>query len=96
MENIILTTATRQSLVKEVALEVLTGIESLLDERAKPPTTTEYLTGKEVESILKISTQTRYDWGKKGILKPYKIGSRRRYKRDEVYNALRSLETQNV
>jgi predicted DNA-binding transcriptional regulator AlpA len=96
MENIILTTATRQALVNEVALEVLTGIESLLDERAKPPNDTEYLTGKEVESILKISTQTRYDWGAKGILQPYKIGSRRRYKRDEVYSALRALETQNV
>ena len=96
MENIILTAATRQDLVNEVALKVITDIEILLDKRSKPQAISEYLTGKEVEAILKISTQTRYDWGAKGILQPYKIGSRRRYKRDEVYNALRALETHNV
>ena len=96
MENqIILTTNTKQQLVNEIALEVLTGLESLLNERQNP-NTGECLTGKEVESILKISTQTRYDWGTKGILQPYKIGTRTRYKREDIYNALRAIETQNV
>jgi len=96
MESIILTSSTRQSLVDEISLQVLSGVESLLDKRRKPPILTEYLTGKEVEAILKISTQTRYDWGHKGILQPYKIGTRTRYKKDEVFSALRALETQNV
>ena len=96
MKDIILTTSTRQSLVEEISIEVLTGIESLLDKRHQPPSHTEYLTGKEVESILKISTQTRYEWGHRGILRPYKIGSRTRYKRDEVHNALIALESKNV
>ena len=95
MENIILTTTTRQSLVKDIALEVLTGLDSRLEQLHKPKAPIEYLTGKEVESILKISTQTRYDWGRKGILKPYKIGTRKRYKHDDVCNALKALETQN-
>ena len=93
-DQIILTPITKQSLISEL----LTGVAALLDEKKehKPEQHTEYITGKEVETILKISTQTRYDWGKKGILKPYKIGSRTRYKRDEVYSALIALETRSV
>ena len=94
--NIILTSTTRQQLVTQIKDEVISGLKTYLDEHQKPKERDEYLTGKEVESILKISTQTRYDWGTKGILKPYKIGSRRRYKRDEVYNSLTALETKNV
>ena len=69
MDNIILTSQTKSQLVNEIALEVLTGIESLLDEREKSQKEVpQYLTGKEVEHLLGISTQTRYDWGKRGIL----------------------------
>ncbi len=47
MENIILTFQTKSQLVNEIALEVLTGIESLLDEREKSQKEVpEYLTGK--------------------------------------------------
>jgi predicted DNA-binding transcriptional regulator AlpA len=48
----------------------------------------EYLLGKELEKILKISSVTRWEWGKKGILKPKKIGNRTYYLRSEIEELL--------
>lgn len=68
---------------------------SLLDERIadlkrsfKPKEPDEYLTAKELEKALKISSVTRWEWGKKGILDPRKIGNRVYYLRSEILELL--------
>jgi DNA-binding transcriptional MerR regulator len=48
----------------------------------------EYLTGKELEKILKISSVTIWSWSKKGILNPKKIGNRTYYLRSEIKGLL--------
>ncbi len=68
---------------------------SILDERIadlkrnftpKEPDT--YITAKELEKELKISSVTRWEWGKKGILTPRKIGNRTYYLRSEITQLL--------
>ena len=68
---------------------------SLLDQKIDdlkksftPKEPDEYLTGKELDKILKISSVTRWEWGKKGILKPKKIGNRTYYLRSEIEELL--------
>ena len=95
MDNIILTTITRQHLVKEITSEILDGIVELLKiEKLNTHTTDELLTRKDVASLFKISLVSVYEWSKKGILKPHKIGSRVRFKRSEVMAAMIEMETQ--
>lgn len=47
-----------------------------------------YLTAKELEKELKISSVTRWEWGKKNILQPRKIGNRTYYLRSEIKELL--------
>jgi predicted DNA-binding transcriptional regulator AlpA len=68
---------------------------NLLDQRIDdlkksftPKEPEEYLTGKELDKVLKISSVTRWEWGKKGILKPRKIGNRTYYLRSEIQELL--------
>lgn len=50
--------------------------------------TEEYLTKKQLKDLLKISYPTIDTWTKQGILKVYRIGTRKRYKKSEVEAAL--------
>ena len=75
--------------------DLLQAFENILDQRIEdlkksftPKEPEEYLTGKELDAILKISSVTRWEWGKKGILKPKKIESRTYYLRSEIKELL--------
>lgn len=94
MSQIILTETTKQELISELRDEILNGISGILNaSREKDLLAKEWLTTKETELILKISNVTRWNWTNSGILKSYKIGSRLRYRKDEVLNALIQLES---
>lgn len=89
MENILLTQTTKNELVQELKKEILSGMVQILNEsRQKDLTSKEWLTSKETESILKISSVTLWAWSKNGILKAHKIGNRLRYRKDDVLKAL--------
>ncbi len=47
----------------------------------------ELLTPKETAELLKVSSPTVWDWGKRGILNPRRIGNQVRYLRSEVIAA---------
>ena len=51
------------------------------------------LTRAEVAKILGITLPTLNDWTKRGIIPALKIGSRVRYKKQDVYKALTQVET---
>ena len=75
--------------------DLMEAFADLLDQRIDdlkksftPKEPEEYLTGKENDKILKISSVTRWEWGKKGILKPKKIGNRTYYLRSEIEELL--------
>jgi len=54
--------------------------------------TSEYLTRQETAELLKISLVTLNDWTRKGIIQSYRIGTRVRYKRSEIDQALRATK----
>ena len=95
-DQILFTTQTKTELIDEIVRKTIIGFHEAISTINTEDKTPEYYTGKQVEKILNISAKTRYEWGRKKILKPYKIGSRTRYKRNEVFNALRTLEAQDI
>lgn len=49
------------------------------------------LTRKEVCTLLQVSLVTVHNWTKQGILNPYRIGNKLRFKESEVLEALQSV-----
>lgn len=71
--------------------EILEGIEKLLGEFSKQFTPKEpqvWLSRKDVSELLGVSLPTLHQWGKQGILKPYKIGNRVRYRQSDIEETL--------
>lgn len=95
MDNqIILTQYTKDDLIRQITNNVLSGLAVILKEsRQIDLNAKEWLSSKETETLLKISSVTRWNWSRSGILKSYKIGNRIRYRKDEVVQALISIET---
>lgn len=81
MENIILTETTKQDLVTEILL----GVQSLIKEsQEKDLLKNEWLTSKEVLTVLKITPTTLWNYDNSGRTKPQKIGNRKRYKKSDI------------
>lgn len=53
-----------------------------------PQPDNEYISRKETSQILGVSLPTLNDYTKKGLVPSYRIGSRIRYKKEEVFNSL--------
>ncbi|MCF4101041.1 helix-turn-helix domain-containing protein [Gillisia sp. M10.2A] len=67
--------------------EILFGVEKQLEKFAKnfkPKEPEIWIGRKEASEILGVTFPTLLDWNKKGILTPYKVGNRVRYKRSEI------------
>lgn len=58
-----------------------------------PQTEPEFITRAQVVEILGISLPTLNDWTKRGVIPALRIGSRVRYKKQDVYQALKQVET---
>ncbi|MEL4306731.1 helix-turn-helix domain-containing protein [Joostella sp. CR20] len=79
---------------EQLQTTILEGVKKQLTELKKefqPKEPTEYLTRTEVSELLKIDLSSVHNWSKRGILKPYGIGSRVYYKRSEVEKAIVEL-----
>jgi excisionase family DNA binding protein len=79
--------------VAEIYSEILL-IRKQLEEIQKnfaPKLPTEYLTRSELAEMLKCDISTIHNWTKKGKLKPYGIGNRVYYKRNEVESSLKPV-----
>ena len=89
-DEIILTTTTKENLISEI----LEGVQNLLSEsREKDLLRNEWLTAKEVQSILKITPTTLWNYDQRGITTPQKIGSRKRYHKYQIVNLLSQRES---
>jgi len=78
----------------ELIYTIIKGVEEKLNEFEKnfqPKEPTLWLTKKEVSNILSISIVTIDDWSKKGILNPYRIGNRIRFRKSDVEKALTKI-----
>lgn len=60
----------------------------LFSKNFKPVEQQKYLTRDEVAEILQISISTISYWNRKGILNPYRLGNKIRYKSSEIDEAL--------
>lgn len=67
--------------------------EQLQNWTPKKKEPTEYLTRSEVAGILRISLPTLNDYTKTGVIKGYRINGRVLYKRVEVDNSLKEIQT---
>ena len=75
-----------KSLISEAVAE---NVRHLQPPQAEP----ELLTRGQVAQILGISLPTLNDWTKRGLLPALKIGSRVRYRKHQVYDSLKEIET---
>jgi len=90
MENMILTTVPFDQL--QAAISEAVKAEFLKFSIPTPPAPTEYITRKETAQILGVSLVTLNDWSKTGIVPFYRIGSRIRYKKEEVLNSVSKVK----
>lgn len=91
MQQTILTSVPLSELQTAISEAVRT--EFLNFNRIVPPEPPEYITRKETGQILGVSLVTLNVWTKEGTLQGYRIGSRVRYKRNEVLNAVSKMKT---
>lgn len=85
---------TPQQLASSILKDVRTELKEIVL-NFQPQKQPEYLTRKEVAKILKVSLVTLSDWNNKGVLKPYRLGNLIRYKREELDQALISINSKN-
>jgi hypothetical protein len=93
MENILLTPTTKADLVNEI----LQGVSLLIKEsQDNDLTKNEWLTSKEVQTILKITPTTLWNYDNKGITQPQRIGNRKRYHRPQIIKLLQQKESKRA
>lgn len=77
--------------IEEFKSEILNGLEKTLEnfkESLKPKRPNKYITRKELAALLQVSLVTTYEWEKKGILHPMRIGNRVRFELSEIEKIL--------
>lgn len=87
MQNIILSPISLNELAT-VIQETVKGEFERINNSPTPQPTNEFITRKETAQILGISLPTLNDYSKKELLPSYRIGTRIRYKKEEVYKCL--------
>lgn len=93
MQDLVLSPIPLSDLLASISDIVATQVALMLkEEKELPYTGKEYLTGKEVETLLSISSPTRYEWEKKGMYSRYKLNGRTRYKRTEIIEAFQKMK----
>ena len=91
MQDIILSPISFEQLKTAISEAVRNELNQFKDfEPAKHP---EFITRKETAQILGISQVTLHEWTKSGKVKGYRIGSRVRYNREEVFQSFNRINT---
>ncbi len=73
--------------------DILCGIAKQFEKFSKnfqPKDPTIWIGRKEAAEILGVTYPTLLDWNKKGILHPFKVGNRVRYRRNDIEQVLLS------
>lgn len=84
-----------EQLKTEISQDIFNKISGLIQTAQTPTPQTEFITRKQTAQILGVSLPTINDWTKTGKIKGYRIGSRIRYKRNEIENSLLQIKTRN-
>lgn len=81
----------QEDLINSISSAVEKTFKSF-ENKFKPKEPTVWISRKEVGEILSISLVSVDIWTKKGILIAYRIGNKKRFKRNEVENALTKID----
>ena len=87
MENPFSILETRLNRLEELLLDLKQSTTST----TPPPEADQLLTPEETATLLKVSKVTVWDWGRKGILHPRRIGNQVRYLKSEVMAASKPI-----
>jgi|JI6StandDraft_1071083.scaffolds.fasta_scaffold360801_2 excisionase family DNA binding protein len=87
MNDLLLSTIPYAEFQLLIANTVQTAVQ-LATAHLLPKENEEFLTRKQTATILGISLVTLNEWTKEGKIKGYRIGSRVRYKRNEIEQSL--------
>lgn len=90
MQNIILTQLPMEHL-ENIISEAIQR-EFLKFTHQPQPDPSEFITRKETAQILNVSLVTLNEWTKNGTLQGYRIGSRIRYKKNEVLSSFEKVQ----
>jgi len=94
MDSFLFHSTSKRELIRELKKELLNGFRDVLQEQHRENThQKEWLSVKEVSDLLKISQVTVHAWSKTGRLQKHRLGSRVRFRKDEVLHALKKIET---
>ncbi len=77
-----------QQLINEIAERVKDTLFTDAKKMLKATEHNQYLSTEEVCKKFSITKSTIYEWRKKKILKPYKLGSRIYFRMDEIEKAM--------
>lgn len=93
MQQVIFTPLSIEQLQNLINDAVKTGIEQTKPEPQEPA---HLLTRKQVCEILNITPPTLHEWTRNGTVTAYKVGTRVRYKQNEVMNTLQRVQRTKV
>jgi excisionase family DNA binding protein len=89
MQNVILTPLSIEQLQNFINDAVKTGFEQT---KTQEPERTNLLTRKQVCSLLNITLPTLWEWQRNGTITAYKVGTRLRFKENEVMSTLQRVK----
>ncbi len=81
-----------QNSIKTIVQDEVQKIVVGLPQQPTEPTP-ELITRKETAQILGISLVTLNEWTKTGVIPAQRIGTRVRYRKTDIYNSLKDVET---
>lgn len=87
MEKILLSPITIDELATVIQMTVKSEYDKIFNSQT-PATENEFISRKETSTILGVSLPTLNEYSKRGLLPSYRIGSRIRYKKEEVVQSL--------
>lgn len=87
MTNLLMSSYSLQELTTVISETVKSEFERQ-NKLSTPQPDNEYLTRKETAQILGVSLPTLNEFSKRGLIPSYRIATRIRYKKDEVYESL--------
>jgi len=94
MENIIFTQIPINEFRNVLSETVRVELERLNIKGSTPqPDETDYITRQETARILGVSLPTLNDWTKRGVIIGYRIATRVRYKKSEILDSLKEVQT---
>lgn len=79
--------------VSELQTLIENSVKNVLEKNSKQEPETELLTRNEVAKMLQISLVTLNEWIKQGKIPALRIGTRVRFKKADVLNSLKEIQT---